>query len=114
MATAVTFGALVLPGPASADAALQPERLDLGDTAPGRQACNFQEAGDWRTWALSGPAFAGARVMLQRRAADGRWGPPQAAPFSDLRWRDTGPHLSPDGRVLTFASDRPTAGDKGR
>ena len=59
MAIAITVGALVLSGPASADAALQPERLDLGDTEPGRQAYNFQEAGDWRTWALSGPTFAG-------------------------------------------------------
>lgn len=102
---------LLLCGPAAADTALQPERLDLGAAAAGHQTYNFQETGHWRTWALSGPAFAGARVMLQHRGADGRWGPPQAAPFSDPRWRDTDPHLSPDGTVLTFASDRPRAGE---
>lgn len=111
VALALGVGALALSGSARAEAGLQPERLDLGDTGPGRQAYNFQEAGDWRVWALSGPAFAGARVMLQRRDPTGRWGPPQAAPFTDPRWRDTDPHLSPDSRVLTFVSDRPMAGD---
>ena len=43
-----------------------------------------------------------------RRTGDG-WGPPEVLPFSG-RYRDTDPVLSPDGRTMLFASDRPVGG----
>lgn len=39
----------------------------------------------------------------------GRWSEPEVAPFSG-RFNDAGPALSPDGRQLFFASDRPAPG----
>lgn len=41
----------------------------------------------------------------------GRWSRPEVAPFSGT-WRDSDPVLSPDGRRLYFASDRPWPGQK--
>jgi Tol biopolymer transport system component len=42
------------------------------------------------------------------RVGDG-WGAPEVLPFSG-RYRDTDPVLSPDGRTMLFASDRPVGG----
>jgi len=92
---------------------LHVERVALGDDVPGVQAYNLQEAGDWRVFARSAPGFRASRLFLQRRDGD-RWLPPQPLPFTDERWRDSDPHLSADGRVLTFVSDRPGSGDAPR
>jgi Tol biopolymer transport system component len=48
-------------------------------------------------------------VICVSRFAGGRWGEPEVAPFSG-RWNDLTPAISPDGRHLFFASDRPVAG----
>jgi Tol biopolymer transport system component len=40
---------------------------------------------------------------------DGRWSEPEIAPFSG-RYNDASPAVSPDGRRLVFASDRPAPG----
>ena len=45
-------------------------------------------------------------IMESVKDARGRWQAPRVAPFSG-RYRDIDPALSPDGRYLVFASNRP-------
>lgn len=101
--------ALAMAWPACV-AALQVERVDLDDEAPGVQAYNLQETGELRVFARSEAGFKRSRILLQRRQGD-RWGVAEAWPHTDPRWRDSDPHLSADGLVLTFVSDRPEQGD---
>ena len=48
-------------------------------------------------------------VLYETHLEGGRWSAPEVLPFSG-RYRDTDPVLSPDGRTMLFASDRPVAG----
>ena len=48
-------------------------------------------------------------VLYESRRVGGGWGPPRVLPFSGL-YRDTDPVLSPDGKTMLFASDRPVQG----
>ncbi len=48
-------------------------------------------------------------VLYESRLVNGKWGPPEVLPFSG-RYRDTDPVLSPDGRTMLWASDRPVGG----
>ncbi|HZH42916.1 MAG TPA: hypothetical protein VEY50_02365 [Lysobacter sp.] len=41
---------------------------------------------------------------------DARWSAPVPVPFSDPRYKDSDPWLTPDGRTLYFISDRPASG----
>lgn len=50
--------------------------------------------------------FEDARIWFARRAGDG-WTAPEPAPFTDPRWRDSDPWLTPDGDWLYFVSNRP-------
>lgn len=81
------------------------ERVELGE-APDEQAYNLQEQGDQRVFARSAARFQQARLFAQRRVG-GAWQPAEPLPFSEARWRDSDPHLSVDGRVLTFIAARP-------
>jgi hypothetical protein len=94
-------------GTLAAAAGLTVERLDLGE-GPGEQAYNLQEQGDVRVFAVSAARFQQARILVQHRVA-GQWQPARPLPFSDARWRDSDPHLSGGGRLLTFISNRPGA-----
>ncbi|MCG2586391.1 hypothetical protein [Massilia sp. TS11] len=66
-------------------------------------------AQDLLVFARSEAEFAHARILFARRGADG-WSLPEALPFSDARYRDSDPWLTPDGQWLYFTSDRPTDG----
>ena len=46
--------------------------------------------------------------MVQSRRVNGAWSKPEIVPFSGV-WKDHDPALSPDGRFLVFASNRPLA-----
>lgn len=48
-------------------------------------------------------------VMCESHLADGKWQKPSILPFSGL-YRDSDPVLTPDGKTLLFASDRPRNG----
>jgi hypothetical protein len=50
--------------------------------------------------------FHDAQVWIARRDGDD-WSPPEPAAFSDARWRQSDPWLTPDGRWLYFVSNRP-------
>jgi len=52
-------------------------------------------------------------IMESVTDARGRWQAPRVAPFSG-RYRDIDPALSPDGRYLVFASNRPLQADGAR
>jgi Tol biopolymer transport system component len=91
-------------------ASLQVERIDLDDAAPDVQAYNLQETRDLRVFARSEAGFKRSRVFVQRREG-GQWGPAEAWAHTDARWRASDPHLSADGQVLTFVSDRAEQGD---
>jgi Tol biopolymer transport system component len=48
-------------------------------------------------------------VMCESRMVNGKWQRPEVLPFSGL-YRDSDPVLTPDGKTLLFASDRPRNG----
>jgi hypothetical protein len=48
-------------------------------------------------------------VMCESHLVDGKWQKPEVLPFSGL-YRDSDPVLTPDGKTLMFASDRPRHG----
>ena len=50
-------------------------------------------------------------VMCESHLRDGKWQKPEVLPFSGL-YRDSDPVLTPDGKTLLFASDRPRNGVK--
>lgn len=53
--------------------------------------------------------FRDARIWVARRDGDG-WTEPAPAPFTDPRWRDSDPWLTPDGQWMYFVSNRPAPG----
>lgn len=62
-------------------------------------------------FARSEAAFDQARIMLSERPGpETGWSVPRPIDFTDERYRDSDPWLTPDGRTLYFVSDRPTAG----
>lgn len=93
--------------PETAPKSLVVEPVDLPGAEPGVQTYNLQEAANLRVFARSAAGFKQSKIYWQRREAGGRWGPAQPMPFSDPRWRDSDPHLSGDGRTVTFVSSRP-------
>jgi hypothetical protein len=48
-------------------------------------------------------------IMCESQLVDGKWQKPEILPFSGL-YRDSDPVLTPDGKTLLFASDRPRNG----
>lgn len=59
-------------------------------------------------FARSEADFANAKIYVAERRG-GRWSQPRPIRFSDPRYSDSDPWLTPDGSTLYFASDRPTA-----
>jgi hypothetical protein len=59
-------------------------------------------------FARSEAEFANARIYIAEKRR-GRWSEPRQIGFSDPRYSDTDPWLTPDGQTLYFASTRPTA-----
>jgi Tol biopolymer transport system component len=71
---------------------------------------NLSITDDHRTLvvARSEADFRNARIYIATRAStDEAWGAPQPIGFSDPRWSDSDPWLTPDGGTLYFISTRP-------
>lgn len=66
------------------------------------------DAGRLRVFARSEADFQKARIFVSERKS-GRWSEPAPIAFTDPRWSDSDPWLTPDGRTLYFVSTRPTA-----
>lgn len=92
----------------------------VGGEALGRLADGFEVTLN-ATWTADGSEMLFSRAMkdwsrIQIRTAsvrNGRIGPPRPVSFADPAARDVDPFVSPDGRSLYFASDRPLPGDAG-
>lgn len=64
-------------------------------------------------FARSQPEFKQAQIWSARREGE-HWSAPQPVPFSDARYSDSDPWLTPDGKTLYFVSNRPVQGDTPR
>ncbi|HEX7803826.1 MAG TPA: hypothetical protein VF471_13830 [Pseudoxanthomonas sp.] len=71
---------------------------------------SLDAAAQQMVFARSAPDFKDSRIWFARREAQG-WGAPAEVSFSDSRYRDSDPWLTPNGRMLYFVSNRPVAGD---
>lgn len=81
----------------------------MPDTVSGpKNEYNLSRSDDGRTlvFARSEADFRGARIMVSERRGRG-WSTPAPIAFSDERYRDSDPWMTPDGRTLYFVSDRP-------
>ncbi|MFN3944430.1 MAG: TolB family protein [Allosphingosinicella sp.] len=88
----------------------------LADISSPRNDYNFSPDAALRTavFARSDAEFANAKIMVTERR-NGRWTEPRPISFSDDRWADSDPWLTPDGATLYFISTRPTSGrEEGR
>jgi hypothetical protein len=70
---------------------------------------NFNASADGRTlvFARSEAEFQNARILISQRTAEG-WTAPEPIGFTDARYSDSDPWLTPDGQTLFFISNRPT------
>lgn len=108
--------ALAIAAVTPADAAAQatPSMVMPGVVSGDRNDYNLSLSADGGTmvFARSEAAFARARIMLSERrpGPDGSWSEPRPVAFTDERYRDSDPWLTPDGRTLYFVSDRPAPG----
>jgi len=105
------LAALLMAGSAFAAGPIGPARLvQPGTVSAQKNEYNLSASDDARTmvFARSEAEFAGSKIMVAQRRA-GRWSRPVPIGFSDDRYRDSDPWLTPDGRTLYFVSDRPTA-----
>ena len=104
--------ALILPANAASQTA--PSIVLPGAVSGDLNDYNLSLSGDGRrmVFARSEAAFARARILVSERGpdADEPWSAPRPVSFSDERYRDSDPWLTPDGRTLYFVSDRPAAG----
>jgi hypothetical protein len=64
-------------------------------------------------FARSEADFANAKIFVSERRR-GRWSEPEPIWFSDARYSDTDPWLTPDGETLYFASNRASDGGAAR
>jgi hypothetical protein len=64
-------------------------------------------------FARSDADFANAKIHVAAKHR-GRWSEPEPIWFSDARYSDTDPWLTPDGKTLYFASNRATDGGPAR
>jgi Tol biopolymer transport system component len=71
---------------------------------------SFDRAERILVFARSEAEFQKARIFISQKAG-GRWTKPATISFTDERYSDTDPWLTPDGRTLYFISNRPTPTD---
>jgi hypothetical protein len=103
------FALLGLLTPLVGHAQTPPTPVLRTDIASALNEYNLSVSEDSRTmtFARSEGDFARARIFVAERSG-ARWSRPRPIDFSDPRWRDSDPWLTPDGRTMYFVSDRPT------
>lgn len=103
--------ALAAPALALAHTMLVPLMPDAVSGPKNDYNLSVSDDGHAMVFARSEADFTHAKIMLSERDADtgSDWPAPQPIAFSDDRYRDSDPWLTPDGNTLYFVSDRPTA-----
>jgi hypothetical protein len=71
---------------------------------------SLDAAGQRMVFARSDAGFKDSRIWYARRDGQG-WSEPAQVPFSDPRYKDSDPWLTPDGGTLYFVSNRPVRGE---
>lgn len=71
---------------------------------------SLDAAGQRMGFARSDAGFKNSRIWVARREGRG-WSEPAQVPFSDPRYKDSDPWLTPEGDTLYFVSNRPVRGD---
>lgn len=99
---------LALPAAAFALAQVPPTPFMPGAVSGPKNEYNLSLSDNGRTmvFARSDADFRAAGIMVSERRGR-RWSAPAPIAFSDARYRDSDPWLTPDGRTLYFVSDRP-------
>jgi hypothetical protein len=87
---------------AAAAQLVTPASSPLNDYNP-----SVDRAGRHMVFARSEADFRNAKIYVAARRGRG-WSAPERIAFSDDRYSDSDPWLTPDGRTLYFVSDRPT------
>jgi hypothetical protein len=87
-------------GPARMFAELSSERNDYN--------LSYDRSERLLVFARSEAEFANAKIYIAEKRR-GRWSEPKPIRFSDPRYSDSDPWLTPDGSTLYFTSNRPTA-----
>lgn len=83
----------------------------LVSTSAHETSAAFTPSGDSLFFMRADATFQTYTILVAVRR-DGIWMPPEVADFSGV-WRDAEPAVSPDGRFLAFASNRPDSGRAG-
>ena len=102
------IAAALLAAAAATGPALAPISSDMSDYNPSMDAKERL-----LVFARSEAEFQNARIYIAERRG-GPWSAPEPIEFSDERYSDTDPWLTPDGRTLYFISNRPTPTDRGK
>lgn len=105
--TYVSAGSCIASASEAANTSATPSVFEPGSlSGPASEDC-LSLTPDGRTAFYDISNGANVFIVISRRVDD-VWSPPEIAPFSG-RWKDHDPALSPDGRFLVFASNRPIA-----
>ena len=64
-------------------------------------------------FARSDTDFANSRILVSRKRGE-QWDEPHEAAFTDARYKDSDPWLTPEGSTLYFVSNRPSRGAAAR
>jgi len=106
-------GASIHAQPASSDQYVlrgEPHLFGPGviSTPDAEANASFTPDGEAVYFSKHNPGWGRITIVESHRRA-GQWSEPEVASFSGL-WKDTDPHVAPDGSKLFFASNRPTDG----
>ena len=97
-------------------AAAAPQMVETASSPLNDYNLSADAAGETMVFARSGADFRNARIFVAGARKDGTgWAEAQPIAFSDPRWSDSDPWLTPDGKTLYFISTRPAPGrEQGR
>lgn len=85
-----------------------PDRLAFVSSALNDYNLSISDDGRRLVVARSEAEFRNARILVsERRSARDPWPTPRPISFTDPRWSDSDPWLTPDGMTLYFISTRP-------
>ncbi|HEY0627578.1 MAG TPA: hypothetical protein VGD10_12740 [Allosphingosinicella sp.] len=85
-----------------------PEPLQFVNSPLNEYNPSFDRPERLMVFARSEAEFRNAKIYVSQKRR-GKWAAPAQIGFSDPRYSDSDPWLTPDGRTLYFVSDRPTA-----